>query len=68
MDERTAKLAGEARAAREKMEAVRRRYHAKIASYDELAEAGKAFCAAFDAYHLARFGKRKRLDFRAVIR
>ena len=61
-------LAAETRRKRESMEAARRQHLAGALSYDELAEVASAFCTAFDAYHRAKFGKPKRLDYRAVIR
>ncbi len=68
MDPETALLAAETKALKTKMETAKRRYYAKAATYDEMADAAKAFARAFEAYHLARFGKRKRLDFRALLR
>jgi phosphoribosylanthranilate isomerase len=53
---------------REKMRALQVRYHNGEASYEEMTRAAKAFCMAFDAYHKAKFGKGKKLDWRAVIR
>lgn len=61
-------LAATCKTARFALDRVKARYYAKAATYDEMAEAGKAFCAAFDAYHRARYGKPKRLDYRAIIR
>lgn len=61
-------LAAECRARRERMEILRASHRVGQCSYDDLATAARAFCAAFEAYHKAKFGKVKRLDFRAVIR
>ena len=61
-------LAAETRRKREAMEAAKRQHMAGSITYDDLATAARAFCAAFDAYHRAKFGKPKRLDFRACIR
>lgn len=61
-------LAATTRQKREAMEAARRQHQAGALSYDDLAVVARAFCDAFCVYHLARFGKPKRLDYRAVIR
>jgi hypothetical protein len=54
--------------ARLKMQRTQARYRAGQATYEELAASAKTFCAAFDEYHLAKFGRRKKPDWRAVIR
>lgn len=64
----TEDLAATVNAARLRIARVKCLIAAGQASYDDLAEAGRAFCAAFDTYHRAKFGKPKRLDYRAVIR
>jgi hypothetical protein len=50
------------------MERAKRLYMAGHGTFAELETAAKAFCAAFGEYHLAKYGKPKRLDWRAVIR
>jgi hypothetical protein len=61
-------LAQQVKSRRVTMEHAKAEYHLGLASYDEMARAAQDFCAAFSAYHLAKFGKPKRLDFRAVLR
>lgn len=53
---------------REKMRILQTRYRLGEVTYEEMVEAAKAFCAAFDLYHKAKHGKSKKLDWRAVIR
>lgn len=54
--------------ARHQMDRAKADYYHQGCTYDDMAAAAKAYCAAFDAYHRAKFGKPKRLDFRAVLR
>lgn len=61
-------LAGETNRLREKMRILQARYRLREATYEEMVAAAQAFCAAFDAYHKAKHGKGKKLDWRAVIR
>jgi hypothetical protein len=61
-------LAEETRRLRERMEILRASHQVGQASYEDMAEAARAFCAAFDRYHRAKFGKGKRLDYRYVLR
>ena len=63
-----ASLAEDCRAKRERAEITRARLRVGQATYEEAAADARAFCAAFDAYHRARFGKPKRLDYRAFLR
>lgn len=44
------------------------RYQMGAVTYEEMAEAAKEFCKAFDDYHKAKFGKSKKLDYRAFLR
>jgi hypothetical protein len=53
---------------RERMRRLQVRYREGLAPYEEMVEAAKTFCCAFDAYHKAKFGKGKKLDWRAIIR
>jgi hypothetical protein len=53
---------------RETMRRLQAHYQIGQATYEEMVAAAQAFCAAFDAYHKAKFGKGKKLDWRAVIR
>jgi hypothetical protein len=55
-------------AAREKMRRTQARYRVGQATYEEMASDAQAFCKAFDLYHRAKFGKGKKIDWRAVIR
>lgn len=63
-------LAAAVRTARMKVERTKALKGIGEATYDELADAGKAFAAAWYAYQVAKVGKAraKRLDYRAVIR
>jgi capsule polysaccharide export protein KpsE/RkpR len=63
-------LAARARSLRESMKAAQRQHAAGSLSYEDLAAAARAFCEAFYAYQVAKFGraKAKRLDYRAVLR
>lgn len=61
-------LAAAVRTQKAAVDRAKREYYAGLISYDELAAVGRAFCAAFDRYHRAKYGKGKRLDYRAVIR
>jgi hypothetical protein len=53
---------------RERMRRLQVRHAEGLCSYEEMVDAAKAFCGAFDAYHKAKYGKGKKLDWRAVIR
>ena len=64
----TEELAATCRTKRERMEIARARHRWGELTYDELAVVAQDFCTAFDAYHRSKFGKPKRLDYRAVIR
>lgn len=63
-------LAAEANRRRESMRAAQRQHAAGSLSYEDLTARARAFCEAFYAYQVAKFGKAKakRLDYRAVIR
>lgn len=61
-------LAATTRRRRESLEAAKRQYQAGALTYDDLAQVATAFCDAFYAYQVARYGKARRLDYRAVIR
>ena len=61
-------LAADCRAKRERAELVRTRLRLGEATYEQAATAARDFCAAFDRYHRARFGKPKQLDYRAFLR
>lgn len=56
------------REARLEMEHRRRLYYAKCGSYEAMLRAAEAFCAAFEHYHFAKTGKRKRLNPHTVLR
>ena len=68
MQDPTEALAADTRTKKQAMERAKRLYHAGHGSFDELEAAARAFCDAFAAWHLAKYGKRKRPDWRAVIR
>lgn len=63
-------LALEARRARRRMEATKRQYLAGSAPYATLAKEAQAFCDAFYAYQVARFGAAvaRKMNYRSVIR
>jgi hypothetical protein len=52
------------------MEQVKAQHAHGLTSYEDLSQAARAFCDAFYAYQVARWGKGKarRLDYRAVLR
>jgi hypothetical protein len=64
----TEALAADTRAKKHAMERAKAEHAHGLITYEELARVAQAFCAAFDTYHRARFGKPKRLDYRAVLR
>ena len=64
----TEQLIDETNRRRHAMECQKARYRMGEGSYEALAAAAKAFAEVFEVYHLSRFGKRKRIDWRAVIR
>jgi hypothetical protein len=61
-------LAVETKQKKATMERAKRLFHCGEGTYEEMETAAKAFCAAFSAYHLAKYGKPKKLDWRAVVR
>ena len=66
----TAALAEQVKTRRLALDQAKALYAHGHGSYDEMAAAAKAFCEAFYAYQVAKYGKAKakRLDFRAVLR
>lgn len=61
-------LQARCRELRDKLDLALRDQKRGLIEYEELARAAKAFCLAFDAYQFAKAGKRRRTDWRAVIR
>lgn len=61
-------LIAETNSTRERMRRLQANYRVGQASYEDVAQAAQQFVKAFDAYHKAKFGKGKKLDWRAVIR
>lgn len=61
-------LRDQARGLRERLDAMKRQYHAGTETYDALIAVAREYCAACYSWQVARFGKGRRLDPRAVIR
>jgi hypothetical protein len=62
------RLAEQTRNCKLAMQRARLAYYGGAGSYEEMMTAATAFCRAFEAYQLAKTGKKRRLDPRAVLR
>lgn len=61
-------LAAETKEKKREMEKARLAYYGKAGTYEAMLAAATVFCKAFETYHFAKTGKKKRLDPRAVLR
>lgn len=68
MSETVEGLAQRARELKDQVERAKARFRMGAATYDEMAEAAKAYSRAFEQYHKAKYGKSKRIDYRALLR
>lgn len=61
-------LAEQTNRLRHRTRVMQQRHQLGEATYDEMVAIAKEFCRSFDEYHKAKFGKGKRLDYRAILR
>jgi hypothetical protein len=66
--EQLERMASEARELLAQTKLLQLKHRHGDATYDEMANAAKAYARAFDLYHRAKYGKPKKIDYRALLR